>query len=174
MWIQNDGFLQRLAQLSQNERVFDDNDIETLRKDHRKHKAAEIMESTFLGCLDVTIWNEFDPRGGETLSALQARVAEEYLPHQALESDDVGSFVLELVRLEEKTVPYKVLCSEILAAMVFDKFQSTDLRNREEVERLGKGIRDLFLREGKLGKEDFEMLCGSKLSTSHLRNVYKF
>lgn len=173
-WIQNDGFLQRLAQLSQNEHVFDEKEIEVLRKDLRKEKAAEIMESAFLGCLDLAIWRDFDPRGEESLSSLQAQIAREYLPHHSLESDDAGSFVLELAKLEDKSVPYKVLYSEVLAAMVYDKFQTTDLRNREEVERLGKGIRDLFLKGGALSKNDFEELCGQKISTSHLMSVYKF
>jgi hypothetical protein len=75
--------------------------------------------------------------------------------------------------------------SEILAAMLYESFQNTDLRDREAVERLGCGIRDLFLQPliqtestpsspalTSLG--EIEKLCGTKVSGGQLQRVYKF
>jgi hypothetical protein len=181
MCIQNDGFLQRLAQLSQAEEkeekrtltTFEPKTMECLRDDMKKQKALETMHSAFLESLELSIFTDVDPRGDETLAALQGRLAEEYLPHEVPDSNDL-TFLLELFQEEDDISAHSPLYSEILAAMVFDKFQNTDLRHRDEVERLGRGLRDLFLRESSLSKEDFEGLCERKISPDALKRVYKF
>jgi Zn-dependent oligopeptidase len=188
LWIQNDGFLQRLAQLSQDKLPFQPDQMEILRKDLQKQKAMEIMHSVFLSTLERTIFTDFDPRGEETLAALQRRLEKQFLPHTVPdgsdddENDDV-SHILELFQGDhdnddERLLmnPYSSVYSEVLAAMVYEKFQNTDLRDRDEAKRLGRGIRQLFQRETttSLTKEDVEDLCGKKVSSDALRRVYKF
>lgn len=186
LWVQNDGFLQRLAQLSQDQFTFQPELIEILRRDLQKKKAAEIMHNVFLATLELTVFTDFDPRGEETLAALQKRLAEQYIPYNVPDSSDLSHLLETLLGVggaEEgdhpngvvRTPAYGSVYSEVLAALIYEKFQNTDLRNREEAKRLGQGIRDLFyLRETSLTKNDIEHLCGKKISPEALKQVYKF
>jgi Zn-dependent oligopeptidase len=176
MWIQNDGFLQRLAQLSQSEFTFDPQLMKSLRKDLQKQKAMETMESAFLGSLESTIFTDFDPRGDETLAALQGRLAEEYTPHNVSDASDLSP-LLEIFQdnaSDQSMATHSRMWSEVLAAMVYEKFQNTDLRDRDEAKRLGREIRNFFLREDRLTKNDIEEFCGSKITPESLKRIYGF
>ena len=174
MWILNDGFLQRLAQLSQPEHPFEDEFIESLRKELKRQKALELMQSAFLGNLELSIFSDFDPRGDETLAALQSRLAKIYIPHDVPDSTDLSP-LLEILKEDSSDYsPRSIMWSEVLAAMTYEAFQSTDLRDRDEVNRLGRGIRDLILRPEAPQKSDFEELCGKPVTPESLKNVYKF
>lgn len=174
LWLQNDGFLHRLAQLSQEKYTFDQSTIDTLRKDLRAQKAIDMVQSAFLGYLELTVWQDFDPKGGESIGALQRRLAQDHFPTIVLDDDDVGSYFLDVVKRQSDTTSYSLLYSEVLAAMVYESFQRTDLRDREEVTRLGRGIRKFFQRYSQLSKEDFEALCGCQVSIDPFIRVFKF
>jgi Zn-dependent oligopeptidase len=176
MWVHNDGFLQRIAQLSQDQFTFQPELMNALRDDLKKQKALELMETVFLSNLELTIFTDFDPRGDETLVSLQQRLAEEYIPHNVPFDSDLSPLV-EIFRgkaIDPSMKAYGPLWSEILAAMAYEKFSSTDLTNDDEVKRLGRGIRNLFLSEETSGKEAIEMLCEKKFSSDELKNVYDF
>ena len=70
MWLQNDGFVNRLVQLSQEELLLDEETLKILRKDLRYEKALELTNCMFLSALQFAVFEEFDPRGDETLVAL--------------------------------------------------------------------------------------------------------
>ena len=177
LWLQNDGFLQRLAQLSQDQFTFQPELIKILREDLKKQKAMEIMNSAFLGALELTMFSSFDPRGEETLAALQGRLAKQYIPHDIPDSSDLSP-LLEIFQEDDNggspAVAYSGVYSEVLAAMVYEKFQNTDLSDREEAKRLGRSIRSLFLRDTRLEKKDVEELCGKHVTTECLKRVYDF
>lgn len=149
MWLQNDGFVHRLVQLSQDEMVLDEETLKILRKDLRYEKALELTNCMFLSALQFSVFEDFDPRGDETLVALQERLAVHYLPGSNLPDPSDLSPLLAVFQesgIEQKMSAYGALWSEALAATVYETFQKTDLRDRDEVERLGRGIRNLFLR----------------------------
>eukprot|EP00532_Pseudo-nitzschia_australis_P020503 CAMPEP_0168305148 /NCGR_PEP_ID=MMETSP0142_2-20121227/49393_1 /TAXON_ID=44445 /ORGANISM="Pseudo-nitzschia australis, Strain 10249 10 AB" /LENGTH=797 /DNA_ID=CAMNT_0008256575 /DNA_START=212 /DNA_END=2605 /DNA_ORIENTATION=+ len=184
MWIQNDGFLHRLAQLSQDELMLEDETLKLLREDLKREKALDMMNTMFLSGLQFTVFDDFDPRGDETLVALQERLAIQYLPRSNLPDPSDLSPLLAVFQqsgVDQTMSAYGPLWSEVLASIVYEKFQKTDLRDRNEVERLGTGIRDLFLHSNKddstrhLSKKDFENLCGMKdVSGDSLKRVYGF
>merc|ERR1740130_746672 len=109
MWILNDGFLNRLAQLSSSSSssstednddnanvnvndddeqqqqqdevmLFDDDTLQILRNDYKKEKALHITNTMFLSALQFEVFTIFNPRGDETLVGLQERIANKYLP----------------------------------------------------------------------------------------------
>lgn len=178
MWILNDGFVQRLVQLSEDGGILEQEFIDTLRDDLKKKKALELMNNVFLGSLELEIFTGFDPRGDETLSALQARYASEYAPHDIPESSDLSPLfeVLHGNAVENgKIRAYDQTLSSVLAAMIYEKFKNTDLRHQDEVKQLGRGIRDLFRRKGQGAVKDVAELCGkSTVSAEDLRRVYGF
>jgi hypothetical protein len=178
MWIHNDGFVHRLAQLSQSENMVDDSMLDALRRDLRKEKALDMVNTIFLSALQIAALEEFDPRGDETLVSLQSRLAQQYLPKGNMpDSSDLSPLlaVFQEHGADQMMTAYAPLWSEILSAMVFDRFQKTDLRDRKEVERLGLGIRDLFLRPDRgLSTKDVEELCEGSVSTEPLKHVYQF
>jgi Zn-dependent oligopeptidase len=178
MWILNDGFLHRLAQLSQSDNIIDTSTIDALRRDWKKEKALDIVNTIFLSALQIAALEEFDPRGDETLVSLQSRLAQKYLPKGNMpDSSDLSPLlaVFQEHGIDQKLSAYGPLWSEILAAMVFDRFQKTDLRDRDEVNRLGHGVRNLFLRDDRcLSTKDVEELCRSEVSSEPLKHVYQF
>ncbi len=165
MWLQNDGFVHRLVQLSQEDMVLDEEMLKVLRKDLRYEKALELTNCMFLSALQFAVFEDFDPRGDETLVALQERLAIHYLPGSNLPDPSDLSPLLAVFQesgIDQNMSAYGTLWSEVLASTVYETFQKTDLRERVEVERLGNGIRNLFLR-GNSGKSpsrnDFADLC---------------
>ena len=171
MWLQNDGFVHRLVQLSQDELTLDDETLTILRKDLRNEKALELTNTMFLSALQFTVFESFDPRGDETLVSLQERLAVQYLPGSNLPDPSDLSPLLAIFQesgLDQKMSAYGTLWSEVLAATVYETFQKTDLRDRDEVHRLGTGIRDLFLRGNSgnsLSCEEFASLCKINLES---------
>jgi len=185
MWVLNDGFLQRLVQLSHDGKgdpvSLEEETLEILRKDLKNQKALEIMNVIFLSALQLEVFGTFDPRGDETLMALQTRLAEQYLPKGNLpDSSDLSPL---LAVFQENGVQNNMsasgpILSEVIAAMLYESFQKTDLRDGEQVERLGGGIRDLFLQtddsSNLLSLDEIQKLCDAKLSGGQLKRVYKF
>ena len=185
MWVHNDGFLQRLVQLSHDGKSdlvgLDEETLEILRKDLKKQKALEIMNVIFLSALQLEVFGTFDPRGDETLMALQTRLAEQYLPKGNLpDSSDLSPL---LAVFQENGVQNNMsasgpILSEVIAAMLYESFQKTDLRDGKQVERLGGGIRDLFLKTNDssnlLSLDGIQKLCGAEMSGRQLKRVYKF
>jgi Zn-dependent oligopeptidase len=183
MWLQNDGFVHRLAQLSHNDTTLDDDTINVLRNALKNDKALEIVNTIFLSVLQFAVFDEFDPRGDETLMALQARLAKEYLPKGNLpEASDLSPLlaVFQEQCAEQSMSAYGSLWSELLSAMVYESFRKTDLRDRNEVDRLGKGIRDLFLRppgSKAVTLEELMTLCPNQpaeITGQQLKRVYRF
>jgi Peptidase family M3 len=178
MWIHNDGFLHRIAQLSQDEAGIDDSTLEALRKDLKKEKALDIANTIFLSALQLAVFETFDPRGDETLVSLQSRLAQRYLPRGNMpDSSDLSPLlaVFQEHGVDQLMSAYAPLWSEILGAMVFESFQKTDLRDLDEVERLGLGVRDLFLRSDQsMTTKRVEDLCRTPISTLPLKHVYQF
>ena len=176
--------MQRLAQLSQDELILDDETLKTLRKDLRNEKALELTNTMFLSALQFTIFDSFDPRGDETLVALQERLAVQYLPGSNLPDPSDLSPLLVVFQesgIDQKMSVYGTLWSEVLACTVYETFQKTDLRDKEEVARLGTGIRNLFLcgnRGRPVARTNFADLCkidGSLVgSGGPLKRVYGF
>ena len=185
MWVHNDGFLQRLVQLSHDGKSdlvgLDEETLEILRKDLKKQKALEIMNVIFLSALQLEVFGTFDPRGDETLMALQTRLAEQYLPKGNLpDSSDLSPLlaVFQENGAQNNMSASGPILSELIAAMLYESFQKTDLRDGEQVERLGGGIRDLFLKtddsSNLLSLDGIQKLCGAELSGGQLKRVYKF
>ena len=184
MWLQNDGFLHRLAQLSQDEMILDDEMLKTLRTDLRNQKALELTNTMFLSALQFTVFENFDPRGDETLVSLQERLAKQYLPGSNLPDPSDLSPLLAVFQesgIDQKFSAYGTLWSEVLAATVYATFQKTDLRDKDEVARLGTGIRDLFLKGNNgrpFSRTDIASLCKldevSIGSGGPLKRVYGF
>jgi hypothetical protein len=179
LWfLQNDGFLKRLAALSQDQFEFRQGIIDILRKELFKQKAEEIVQNAFLGFLESAIFTDFDPRGDETLVALQQRLAERYIPHNRPDTSDLSP-LLEIFKdnaVDESMAANSHLLSEVLSACVFDKFRKTNLNDPDEVKKLGRGVRNLFLKPSgesrNLSIADFESLCGKSISPQELKEIY--
>ena len=176
LWLLNDGYVQRLAELSQDQFTFQDELLHVLRREMIKEKEKEMMQNVFLGVLEWTILTNFDPRGDETLVALQGRLAQEYVPHNLPDSADLSP-LLEIFKesaVNQSRTLYSRLWSEILSANAYDKFKKTDLKDQNEVKRLGRGVRNLFLRDSNLTVAEFEELFGKIAISPALKSVYGF
>eukprot|EP00532_Pseudo-nitzschia_australis_P012245 CAMPEP_0168211904 /NCGR_PEP_ID=MMETSP0140_2-20121125/3974_1 /TAXON_ID=44445 /ORGANISM="Pseudo-nitzschia australis, Strain 10249 10 AB" /LENGTH=250 /DNA_ID=CAMNT_0008138647 /DNA_START=9 /DNA_END=762 /DNA_ORIENTATION=+ len=159
-------------------------DLEIIAGGSQKGKGPRYDEHDVLVGPPIHVFDDFDPRGDETLVALQERLAIQYLPRSNLPDPSDLSPLLAVFQqsgVDQTMSAYGPLWSEVLASIVYEKFQKTDLRDRNEVERLGTGIRDLFLHSNKddstrhLSKKDFENLCGMKdVSGDSLKRVYGF
>jgi Zn-dependent oligopeptidase len=181
MWLQNDGFVYRLVQLSQDENALDAETLKILRDELQREKALEIVNSIFLSELQFAVFDDFDPRGDETLVSLQARLAKQNLPKGNLpDSSDLSPLlaVFQEHGTEQTLSAYSPLWSEMLSALIYETFQKTDLRDRAKVDRLGTGIRNLFLRSsGILTLQDIAQLCNIQLeeiSGRPMQRVYGF
>ena len=172
MWVLNDGFLQRLAQLSQEGGMFEQETIGSIRSLLKKQKAKDLMNGAFLDSLAFGMFTSFDPRGDETLPALQTRYAEQFIPHDIPDQGDLSP-VVTILRQEMGSgrgkKPGHDLLSSVLAAMVYVKFQRTDLRDRDAVAMLGSDIRRFVTHQMGLLE-----LCGQELSGKDLRNAFEF
>lgn len=173
MWIQNDGFLNRLSQLStssstvnnddndsngdddeqqhhQQVMLFDDDTLKILRNDIKKEKALHITNTMFLSALQYEVFNIFNPRGDETLVSLQERIANQYLP-KSCQPDTTDLSPLLAIFQQSNCYQYmsihSTLYSELLSSNLYEKFQILlyELRQQDDAIKLGIGLRDLFL-----------------------------
>ncbi|KAG7373252.1 peptidase M3 family protein [Nitzschia inconspicua] len=181
MWLQNDGFVYRLVQLSQDENYLGEETLKVLRNQLKREKALEIVNTIFLSELQQVVLDDFDPRGDETLVALQGRLAQQYLPKGNLPDSTDLSPLLTIFKeygAEQSLATYSPLWSEVLSATVYEAFQKTDLRDKDKVVRLGKGTRNLFLRsDGQLTIQAITDLCALKpddIVGGPLQRVYGF
>jgi len=177
LWLYNDGFLQRVAQLSQDQFTFQPELMKVLREDFKKQKAIDLMENIFLSTLELMIFTDFDPRGDETLVSLQGRVAGKYVPYDMPDSNDLGPMIeiFQGKTLDPKISTYCPVWSEMLACMVYRRFVTTDLEDAGAVDKLGQGVRNLFLSPETSSKEYVEALCDEKeISMKALRDVHDF
>jgi hypothetical protein len=75
---------------------------------------------------------------------------------------------------------YGPLWSELLSCMVYETFQNIDLTDKNKVQELGHGIRDLFLRTSskngsRLTLDEILQLCdATEVSSGPLERVYRF
>jgi Zn-dependent oligopeptidase len=176
------------VQLSQVDNALDEETLQILRDECKRKKALEVVNIIFLSELQFAVFDEFDPRGGETLVAMQARLAQQYLPKGNLpDSTDLSPLlaVFQEFGVDQNMSAYGPLWSEILSATLYEAFQKTDLRERDKVNRLGRGIRNLFLREepAEIGTKNMTLqelgeLCSMKLeqtiSSGPFQRVYGF
>ena len=170
MWIQNDGFLNRLSQLSSSSSGNDDNgndddddgdmssvllldeaSIQVLRDDIKREKALDYMNTMFLSVLQFEVYDKFDPRGDETLVGLQERIATSYLPStNRPDPSDLSPLVAVFQQsgMNQQMSSYATLYSEVLGATLYEQIQNAIVVHRDstEVTRIGTGIRDLFLK----------------------------
>lgn len=177
LWLYNDGFLQRVAQLSQDQFTFQPELMRVLREDFKKSKAINLTENVFLSTLELVIFTNFDPRGDETIFSLQDRVAQKYVPYDVPGPHDLSPMI-EIFQgnktLDQKAATYTPMWSEMLACMVYRKFTTTDLKDTEAVAKLGQEIRNLFLSPDTSGREHFECLCDEKISLKSLKHLHNF
>jgi hypothetical protein len=145
LWLQNDGFVQRLVALSQDK--YDGAPLELLeilRKDLATQKSKEWMHQIFLGELERTVWTNVDdsnhnnaPTKKESLASMQRRLAEQYIPNDIPESKDLSpllaifsqgggnSINTASTAVEDESIvkAYTSLWSEVLSANVYVAFQ---------------------------------------------------
>ena len=176
LWLYNDGFLQRVAQLSQDQFTFQQELMRVLREDFKKSKAISLTENIFKSTLELVIFTNFDPRGDETIFSLQDRVAQKYVPYDVPGPHDLSPMIdiLQGKTLDPAVATYTPIWSEILACMVYRKFIATDLKDTEAVAKLGEGIRNLFLSPDTSSREHFESLCDEKISLKSLKHLHSF
>lgn len=176
LWLYNDGFLQRVAQLSQDQFTFQPELMKVLREDFKKQKAINLNEKVFLSTLELMIFTNFDPLSQDTLVSLSGRVAQKYIPYDLPDPNDLSP-VIEIFQgktLDPKIATHSPVWSEMLACMVYRRFMTTDLKDTEAVGKLGRGIRNLFLSPGTSTKEHFESFCEEKISLTALKRVHNF
>jgi hypothetical protein len=150
MWLQNDGFVQRLVALSQDK--YDGIPLELLeilRKDLATQKTKEWMHQIFLGELERAVWTNVDndpnnqnnnnnaPTTKESLASMQRRLAEQYIPHDIPESKDISPLLAIFAQggntttnaasttVEDESImmAYTSLWSEVLSANLYVAFQ---------------------------------------------------
>ena len=136
------------------------------------------MQLLFLGELEIATFTDFDPRGEESLAALQSRFADEFIPYRTPSSQDLSP-LLDVFheRVVNRSAAYRHIFSEVLSSNVYVAFKNTDLKDSDEVTRIGRGIRELFRnprRSSPMSVDEFERLCKIPISPNKLKELYRF
>ena len=169
MWILNDGFLNRLAQLSSSSSsstednddnanvndddeqpqqqdevmLFDDDTLQILRNDYKKEKALQITNTMFLSALQFEVFTIFNPRGDETLVGLQERIANLYLPKSCQpDTSDLSPLLAVFQQSNDSQYMsmHTSLYSNIISANLYEKFQFLLYEVRQQEDACKLGI----------------------------------
>ena len=170
MWILNDGFLNRLAQLSSSSSsstednddnanvndddeqqqqqqdevmLFDDDTLQILRNDYKKEKALHITNTMFLSALQFEVFTIFNPRGDETLVGLQERIANLYLPKSCQpDTSDLSPLLAVFQQSNDSQYMsmHATLYSNIISANLYEKFQFLLYEVRQQEDACKLGI----------------------------------
>lgn len=149
--------------------------IKNLRK---ATKANELLQRLFLGSLELDLSSKFDPRGDESLIALQRRNAERYTPHFVPPQSNIDPLIqiFQSNAFGKRTMQYRYLWSEIISADAFAAFTHDDgsLKSEEEMKEIGKRMRHEFFGPGasKSVSDSFESFRGRNANIVALLESY--
>jgi len=79
-----------LINFSESERGFSDESIQAAFRVRARRKQLELAQQTFFGSLELRLFSGFDLAGGESMMALQHRLASELVPHDVPDETDIG------------------------------------------------------------------------------------
>mmetsp|Transcript_31492 Transcript_31492/g.48209 ORF Transcript_31492/g.48209 Transcript_31492/m.48209 type:complete len:186 (+) Transcript_31492:53-610(+) len=146
--------------------------LNQLYEEHTLKEAMLLAQRAFCGQLEVELLSSFDPRGDESIVALQKRIAEKYIPHDMPSKRDISPLlqVFEEAAKGEDGTRYRYMFSEMMAVDVFDAFMEAGIHNEEELKRLGGLFRKCFLEPGGSSNpaETFREFRGRDPSVEHL------
>lgn len=173
-WIFQESILQTLAHMSSGTKIPEDL-VQQILTQRCRSKIEESLRRAFLGQLEFEL---FSPRNdGESLVALQRRLAEQYTPHDLLPKSDLSPMTQLVEANGTKAVAqYRYLLSEVVSADIFRAFQNADLANQDEMRRLGEKFEATLLKPGVLvdGKLALQEFFGrDSISTEAYFNMYK-
>jgi hypothetical protein len=174
-WVLNDSILQTLAHLSSETKI-PENLIRGVQEQHRRIKIEGILFSAFMGHLELEMFS--NRNDGESLVALQRRLADRFIPHRGLPPSDLSP----MTRLVEDNArgttlaAYRYLMTEVISADIFQSFSKANISNEEEMKRLGGKFKEVLLKPGFHvdGHSVLQDLCGrDSLSTEGFFSMYK-
>ncbi|KAI2510709.1 PFAM Peptidase family M3 [Fragilaria crotonensis] len=174
-WVLNDSVLQTLAHLSSETKIPEEL-IRRVQEQYRRDKIEGILFSVFMGHLELEMFS--NRSDGESLVALQRRLADRFIPHRGLPQSDLSP----MTRLVEDNArgttlaAYRYLMTEVISTDIFQSFNQGNIPSEEEMRRLGGKFKDVLLKPGFYvdGKKVLQEFCGrDSLSTEGFFRMYK-
>jgi len=173
-WLQNDGFVQRLATLSQDKHTFPDELLHFVRKNQVQDKSMDLMEHIFLAHLEHELFGagKFHPRSDESLMAMQTRLAQTLVPFH--KPKDLTPSLDVFRSFSQSQLHSDYIWSDILSANVFQRFQTIDMTQQEQVKRLGLDVRGLIYPKADTAPPTYSTyveLAGKEISVEALKDL---
>lgn len=157
--------------------------IDLLLQRRCQRKAQQILQHIFFESLELEIFSTFDPRGDESLVALQRRLAASFIPHDQPDHKDFSP-LHEIFKENAKGIHIglRYFSGEVWSAGLFRPFLHEDSHqhnvsprrkfvDKEKVRALGRQLRTNFLDPG--ARVDVNLLADTR-GPEALFELYKF
>ena len=127
-----------------------DNAMDALLQERKSQKMLELAQLVYYGTLELTLFSGFDLKGGESILALQHRLAQQLIPHDVPHPKD---FTPLLDILQENisgrhVAHYRYLWCECLATTLFTQLKDAYTMDADSMPKLGRQYRRLLLDRG--------------------------
>ena len=149
-WLFQGTLLGKLSKHNESGETLPTKTIGILKERRVVMKLYELAHRLFLGQLELEMHSTFDPRGEESIIALQRKYSERYLLQDVLPKGNIDP-IIQIFDSNSKgknVAQYRYIWSEVMSADAFESFQEAGLENSCKMEKLGRDFRRDFL-EGK-------------------------
>jgi len=143
-----------------------------LREQRVAEKFQTMNQRAFLGQLELEIFSDQD----ESLVSLQRRLAEEYVPHDLPDKNDLAPLlqVMQDSANDRNLCRYRYLWGEVMSADIYCMFQEAGIEDQDKMRELGMRLRKTMLEPGGLLEGSaFTQFRGRNMSPDAVLAMYK-
>lgn len=170
--------MKAMISVSQCDEPFTEESFNVAQRVKSRTKMLKLAEQAFRSKLEISALSEFDLKGSEKITDLQARIARTFIPHGSAEKNDLEHLVDMLKRSSAggQVAAYRYLWSDFASANVFVALkQSYEINPESAMEGFRENVRRAGLLPG--AAADFgtllELYGGRHLATTNLLKLYK-
>lgn len=150
-WLFEEQFVPVIAKHAKTGEQIQPEDMEKMQRERKLRKGRELLHRLALGELELQLNSGFDPKGDESIVALQRRIGEQYLPPVDVPPKSDIAFLQQIFESNARGMRssrFRYLFSEIMSADAFQAFKEAGFQNEQEMKRIGGKFRETILEVG--------------------------
>lgn len=149
-WLTEESTIRAMVDLSLCDEEFSTEALETAFRVRMRTKLLKLAETAFRSSLEVSLFSDFDFKGGDTVLDLQSRLAKKFIPHADLESNNLEPLISVLKGSIDRrhTDQYRYLWGDCASASFFKSLKGAYENNESAVDEFRDLLRRVVLNPG--------------------------
>ena len=151
--------LYALIVASQSQGGLSDEAIDAAFRVRSREKAFRLAQQTFYGSLELALFSDFDIKGNETILELQHRMANQLIPHDVPDKNDMTP-LLDIFGENSRgrqVAWYRYLWCDVQSASLFERFKHIYTNDSSAMPQLRQSLRQLVLKPTNQIKQELDL-----------------